>query len=510
MKISILQLILLFVICVTLPFLFNVKYSENMAIYPSKTDIVRLSDSSCTDLSCTDISFVETMSNGTKLSTSYSRYEKEPEKTKKKESNSILDFFKGFFTIESYENREFENTNHGNKYEKLEDKKKFINDKGTLVKMNIDSTKYNELFNDAEYKLKNIQNNYELYKATNPGKKITVTTTATATATPAGLPPAANPTTAPDSGAPAVDSTTGSTGASILPPAPDTPSLPTGASTSTISGVTLGENEYTQYDKFIDEDLIKMPGMSASEYLRNRNNVNSESGNPTVKKTDDDFINQIEGQLSIIKFFRDILYSVNKESFSLFKDSFSLFKETFTSYIEPYDNHNLKDLKDDTTYTLENKEKLVYNKGVLTEGRVDNTQYGDVLAKLNSDIITINNQYDKFLNDNGTSSTGSSGTGTGTASSSTDRSTGSTTTSTTNSPQGVSSRNTAVGSNYQDSYDASCNTMNIKCVADFGTEIGDELCCGQEGELESTKYVCPNTMPTCSNYKCGSHFGTCS
>jgi hypothetical protein len=503
MKISILQLILLFVVCVTLPFLFNVKYTENMATYPSKTDIVRLSDSSCTDVSCT---VVEYMTNRTNVSTSYSTYEKEPEhKPEKKEPNSILDFFKGFFTIEPYADREFVNTNHGNTSEKLQDKTKFINDKGTLIKMNLDTVKYNELFNDADYKLTNIKRDYEIYKATNPGKKITFTNTATASATPAGLPASATAATAASNTAPAVDSTSGAAAATALPPVPASPSLPTGASTSTISGVTLGENEYTQYDKLIDEDLIKMPGKSASEYLRNLNNVNSESGSPTVKKSDDDFINQIEGQLSIIKFFRD-LYSLNKESFSLFK-------ETFTSYKEPYDNHNLRDLNDDKTYILENKEKLIYNKGLLTEAKVDNTKYADVLARLNTDIIAINNQYNKFLNDNGATSGTNGGTGTGTASSSTNLTTGTTTgttTSSTNTPQGVSSRNTATGSNYEDSYDSSCNTVNIKCVADFGTEIGDDLCCGQEGELDSTKYVCPNTMPTCSNYKCGSHFGTCS
>ena len=50
----------------------------------------------------------------------------------------------------------------------------------------------------------------------------------------------------------------------------------------------------------------------------------------------------------------------------------------------------------------------------------------------------------------------------------------------------------------------------IKCMADFGTSIGDPLCCGQEGVLQDTRYVCPNTQQTCGNFKCGSAFGTCS
>ena len=50
---------------------------------------------------------------------------------------------------------------------------------------------------------------------------------------------------------------------------------------------------------------------------------------------------------------------------------------------------------------------------------------------------------------------------------------------------------------------------NLQCIADFGTNVGDALCCGQTGVLQNTKYVCPDTRPTCSNFKCGSQFGTC-
>lgn len=49
----------------------------------------------------------------------------------------------------------------------------------------------------------------------------------------------------------------------------------------------------------------------------------------------------------------------------------------------------------------------------------------------------------------------------------------------------------------------------IPCIADFGTEIGDDLCCGQTGTLKNTKYVCPANKRTCSNFKCGSKFGIC-
>lgn len=56
----------------------------------------------------------------------------------------------------------------------------------------------------------------------------------------------------------------------------------------------------------------------------------------------------------------------------------------------------------------------------------------------------------------------------------------------------------------------SCPKEGIKCIADFGTSIGDPLCCGQSGVLQDTRYVCPNTLQKCSNFKCGSAFGTCS
>ena len=54
-----------------------------------------------------------------------------------------------------------------------------------------------------------------------------------------------------------------------------------------------------------------------------------------------------------------------------------------------------------------------------------------------------------------------------------------------------------------------CNE-EIKCIADFGTNIGDDLCCDQPGVLKDTRYVCPVNAPTCGDFKCGSKFGKCS
>ena len=51
-----------------------------------------------------------------------------------------------------------------------------------------------------------------------------------------------------------------------------------------------------------------------------------------------------------------------------------------------------------------------------------------------------------------------------------------------------------------------------QCIANYGTNIGDPLCCGQKGILQyfASKYVCPASKPTCSNYVCGESYGICS
>lgn len=49
----------------------------------------------------------------------------------------------------------------------------------------------------------------------------------------------------------------------------------------------------------------------------------------------------------------------------------------------------------------------------------------------------------------------------------------------------------------------------IKCVADNGANVGDPLCCGQTGVVQSTKYNCPANYPYCVGYKCGQTWGKC-
>jgi hypothetical protein len=61
----------------------------------------------------------------------------------------------------------------------------------------------------------------------------------------------------------------------------------------------------------------------------------------------------------------------------------------------------------------------------------------------------------------------------------------------------------------RDSEPEGSSCPSLKCIADFGTNVGENLCCGQTGVLQNTEYVCPSSKPTCKNFKCGSKFGTC-
>jgi hypothetical protein len=50
-----------------------------------------------------------------------------------------------------------------------------------------------------------------------------------------------------------------------------------------------------------------------------------------------------------------------------------------------------------------------------------------------------------------------------------------------------------------------------KCVANFNTILGEDVCCGQPGVVQysSSNYICPESEPVCSNYECGKQYGTC-
>jgi hypothetical protein len=77
----------------------------------------------------------------------------------------------------------------------------------------------------------------------------------------------------------------------------------------------------------------------------------------------------------------------------------------------------------------------------------------------------------------------------------------------TNTPRQTENQSQNKGQNNSDVEGTTC--PSLKCIADFGTNIGENLCCGQTGVLQNTEYVCPSSKPTCQNFKCGSKFGQC-
>tara|TARA_Y100000389_G_scaffold100824_1_gene97539 strand:- start:5674 stop:6615 length:942 start_codon:yes stop_codon:yes gene_type:complete len=67
-----------------------------------------------------------------------------------------------------------------------------------------------------------------------------------------------------------------------------------------------------------------------------------------------------------------------------------------------------------------------------------------------------------------------------------------------------------------DCSDVDCKDLNcdvpdpsLKCIADYGTEVGQKLCCGQDGYVKGTKHICPSEYPYCKGYKCGESWGKC-
>jgi hypothetical protein len=69
---------------------------------------------------------------------------------------------------------------------------------------------------------------------------------------------------------------------------------------------------------------------------------------------------------------------------------------------------------------------------------------------------------------------------------------------------------------YQEQYPILSNLSDTKndfinkgCIADYGSNIGDNLCDGTMGLIKDTAYVCPRYKPIC-DYKCGSELGQCN
>jgi len=54
-------------------------------------------------------------------------------------------------------------------------------------------------------------------------------------------------------------------------------------------------------------------------------------------------------------------------------------------------------------------------------------------------------------------------------------------------------------------------TPFIKCIANYGTNVGDNVCCGQNDTLNNTNFVCPQEVPKCLGYsKDDNTYGYCT
>lgn len=50
---------------------------------------------------------------------------------------------------------------------------------------------------------------------------------------------------------------------------------------------------------------------------------------------------------------------------------------------------------------------------------------------------------------------------------------------------------------------------SFRCVADYGAQPGDDLCCGQTGVVQNNSDTCPHEYPKCYGYECGKKWGVC-
>jgi hypothetical protein len=222
-----------------------------------------------------------------------------------------------------------------------------------------------------------------------------------------------------------------------------------------------------------------------SQHLRDNPPTNCDS-----KGTCDDFIRQVNSEMSVVTFLKGL----------------------FSRYHEGFESHILRD-GSDNIYTLDPKEKLVNDDGELKERVDDLTNYGGLLKLVQDDLGDIRDNYSEYIRSHpgttttvngttyGTQGPVPTGTVTSPAGSTMDAS------GTPSTPDGVSSTPGGISSTPDG---VSSYGSSTKCIADNGTPIGGVLCCGQEGTLQDTRFICPNDKPTCSGYKCGSNFGTCS
>ena len=51
--------------------------------------------------------------------------------------------------------------------------------------------------------------------------------------------------------------------------------------------------------------------------------------------------------------------------------------------------------------------------------------------------------------------------------------------------------------------------VSIQCVANYGSNIGDTVCCDQPGNINNMQYVCPEEKPICKDYILNKQWGNC-
>jgi len=78
-------------------------------------------------------------------------------------------------------------------------------------------------------------------------------------------------------------------------------------------------------------------------------------------------------------------------------------------------------------------------------------------------------------------------------------------------PSGIIDNNNLLEYNYFSTDTLTSETPFIKCMSDYGSNIGDPLCCNQPGSVVDTKYICPQEVPQCIGYsKQDNIYGFCS
>jgi len=272
--------------------------------------------------------------------------------------------------------------------------------------------------------------------------------------------------------------------------------------TKTEKVYSYNDDVYSSYENLIDEEFRKK-GHSLSDYLRK---------NPPNETNE--LKNKLDSDLTVISFLKDL----TKQT------------EGFTS------THKLTDEVNKKTYDLLPNQHLYNNDGELKLETHDSTDYGALLDKVKGDFEDLKKKYDsenyvtkgdiaagldeitqKISKVSGVDvATDLAGVVSGVnAISMAGSNSGSMAGINSGSMAGSNSANIDISTNMISNNMSNNTTITqmispIKCIADNGTPIGASVCCGQEGTLEETKYICPNTMPTCSGYKCGSNFGTCS